>query len=124
MAGFYPHLKQLYDEPFTANRLVARQLRDEAKEWLSKMQPLYVSFIQTRLFAFECHWLPGHEEYAPDWENKACQYKAKLLHCADQVMKCEEKAAKLEKSGAFVTSPFIRLVAYHATHHIVNHIIN
>jgi hypothetical protein len=124
MTGFYPHLKQLYDEPFTTNQLAARQLRDEAKECLSKMQSLYVSFIQARLFAFECYWLPGNEEYAPNWEKMACQYKAKLLRYADQVMKYEEKAAKLEKSRAFVTSPFIRLVAYHATHHVVNHAIN
>jgi hypothetical protein len=120
MTGFFPHLKQLYDEPFIAKHLAVRQLRDEAKECLGRMKSLYISFIQARLYAFECHWLPGHEEYAPNWEKMACQYKAKLLHYADQVRKCEERAAKLERSDAFVTSFFIRLVAHHATSYLVN----
>jgi hypothetical protein len=124
MSGFCPHLKQLYDEPFTAQQLEARQLRDTAEECLGKMQSLYVSFIQARLYAFECHWLSGHEKYAADWEEMARKYKAKLSDYADQVMKCEAKAAKLEKSDVFVTSLFIRLVAHHATSHIINCVIN
>jgi hypothetical protein len=124
MFGFWPHLKQLYDEPFIAKQQ-ARQYRDKAEECLGGMRQLYVSFIQARLYAFECHWLAGHEEYAANWENLASQYKAKLLHYADQVMQYEAKAAKLEKSGAFVTRSFIRFVAHHATHHTINiHAVN